>query len=73
MKAAVYYENGGPSVFRYEEVPDPACQPDSVVIEVQAVSIEGGDVLNRGRGALATNPHIVGYQCAGVILSLIHI
>jgi len=23
MKAAVYYENGAPSVFRYEEVPDP--------------------------------------------------
>jgi len=67
MKAAVYYETGPPSVFRYEEVPDPACAPDGVVIDVQAVSIEGGDTLNRGGGLMARTPHIVGYQCAGVI------
>jgi NADPH2:quinone reductase len=67
MKAAVYHETGPPSVFRYEEVPEPVCAPDGVVIEVEAVSIEGGDVLNRAGGALASNPHIVGYQCAGVI------
>jgi NADPH2:quinone reductase len=67
MKAAVYYETGPPDVFRYEEVPDPACPPDGVVIEVQAVSIEGGDVLHRAGGELAGRPHIVGYQCAGVV------
>ncbi len=27
MKAAVYYETGGPEVFRYEEVPDPVVRP----------------------------------------------
>ena len=27
MKAAVYYETGAPSVFRYEDVPDPPCHP----------------------------------------------
>jgi len=67
MKAAVYYEAGPPSVFRYEDVPDPACHPDGVLIDVKAVSIEGGDVLNRAGGELATRPHIVGYQCAGII------
>jgi NADPH2:quinone reductase len=67
MKAAVYYETGPPSVFRYEDVPDPVCAPDGVVIDVQAVSIEGGDTLNRGGGLMARTPHIVGYQCAGVI------
>jgi NADPH2:quinone reductase len=67
MKAAVYDQNGPPSVFRYEEVPDPACAPDAVVIEVRAISIEGGDVLHRARGPLASRPHIVGYQCAGVV------
>ena len=67
MKAAVYYENGPPSVFRYEDVADPRCGDGSVLIEVRAVSIEGGDTLNRAGGALATTPHIVGYQCAGVI------
>jgi NADPH2:quinone reductase len=67
MKAAVYYENGGPEVFRYEDVPDPLCRPRGVVIDVQAIGIEGGDVLNRAGGALASKPHIVGYNCAGVI------
>jgi NADPH2:quinone reductase len=67
MKAAVYYETGPPSVFRYEEVPDPACQPDGVLVDVKAVSIEGGDVINRAGGEMVSSPHIVGYQCAGVI------
>jgi NADPH2:quinone reductase len=67
MKAAVYYQTGAPEVFRYEEVPDPACAPDGVVIDVGAVSIEGGDTLNRLGGEMAGKPHIVGYQCAGVI------
>ncbi len=66
MKAAVYYETGGPEVFRYEDVDDPPCPPDGVLIDVQAVSIEGGDVLNRAGGAMASVPHIVGYQCAGL-------
>ena len=67
MKAAVYYETGDPDVFRYEDVPDPACQPGGVVIDVKAISIEGGDVLNRAGGEMPSRPHIVGYQCAGVI------
>jgi NADPH2:quinone reductase len=67
MKAAVYYEAGPPSVFRYEDVPDPVCHPGGVLVDVKAVSIEGGDVLNRAGGELASKPHIVGYQCAGII------
>jgi NADPH2:quinone reductase len=34
---------------------------------VKAVSIEGGDLLNRAGGEMASKPHIVGYQCAGTI------
>ncbi len=67
MKAAVYYETGPPSVFRYEDVPDPECGPGDVLIDVEAVSIEGGDTLNRGGGEMASTPHVVGYQCAGTI------
>jgi NADPH2:quinone reductase len=67
MKAAVYYEAGPPSVFRYEDVPDPECHPNGVLVDVKAISIEGGDTLNRAGGELASKPHIVGYQCAGVI------
>ena len=68
MKAAVYYENGPPSVLKYEDIADPECHPQGVVIRVEAVSIEGGDTLNRGGGALATEPHVVGYQAAGTIV-----
>ena len=70
MKAAVYYENGPPSVLRYEDVPDPSCESNGIVIRVEAVSIEGGDTLNRLGGALASKPHIVGYQAAGEIIEV---
>jgi NADPH2:quinone reductase len=70
MKAAVYYDNGDPGVLAYEEVADPPCHPKGVVIRVEAVSIEGGDILNRWRGALASRPHIVGYQAAGEIVEV---
>src|SRR5438874_11147587 len=67
MKAAVYYETGKPDVLRYEDVPDPPLHPKGVLIDVKAISIEGGDVLNRAGGEMPSKPHIVGYQCAGVI------
>ena len=70
MKAAVYYETGGPDVFRYEDVPDPACGPGDVLIRVEAVSIEGGDTLNRLGGEFTSVPHVVGYQCAGVVVEV---
>lgn len=68
MKAAVYYETGGPDVFRYEDLPDPTCRPSGLIIGIEAVSIQGGDLLHRQGGELATKPHVVGYQAAGTIL-----
>ncbi len=70
MKAAVYYENGPPSVLKYEDVADPQCAPNGIVIRVEAVSIEGGDTLNRQGGPLITKPHIVGYQAAGEVVQV---
>ena len=70
MKAAVYYENGPPSVLKYEDAPDPQSHPQAIIIRVEAVSIEGGDTLNRAGGALASHPHIVGYQAAGTIVDV---
>jgi NADPH2:quinone reductase len=67
MKAAVYYRTGPPEVLRYEDVADPVCASDGVLIDVEAISIEGGDVGNRARGEMAKVPHVVGYQCAGTI------
>ncbi len=70
MKAAVYYENGGPEVLKYEDFPDPDLHPRGVIIKVEAIAIEGGDTLNRWRGPLMTNPHVVGYQAAGEIVAV---
>ncbi|HSM95520.1 MAG TPA: zinc-binding alcohol dehydrogenase family protein [Rhizomicrobium sp.] len=70
MKAAVYYENGPPSVLKYEEVPDAKVFPGGVLIRVKAIAIEGGDTLNRLQGALMSKPHVVGYQAAGEIIEV---
>ena len=68
VKAAVYYEVGAPEVFRYEDVADPTAAAAGLLVRVEAVSIEGGDTLNRLQGAPGRFPHVVGYQCAGVVV-----
>ncbi|HWF01919.1 MAG TPA: zinc-binding alcohol dehydrogenase family protein [Caulobacteraceae bacterium] len=70
MKAAVYYETGAPDVLKYEDVADPQLHPAGVIIRVEAIAIEGGDVLNRFGGQMAARPHIVGYQAAGEIIAV---
>jgi NADPH2:quinone reductase len=70
MKAAVYHRTGPPEVLQYEDVPDPVPGPGEVLIRVEAVSIEGGDTLNRAGGIMPKTPHVVGYQCAGTIVGL---
>ena len=70
MKAAVYYETGAPEVLRYEDVADPVCFAQGIVIKVEAIAIEGGDVLNRFRGEMPARPHIVGYQAAGEVIEI---
>lgn len=67
MKAACFYEIGGPDVFKYEDVPDPEVRPGGLLIEVAAIGIQGGDLLHRQGGVLATTPHVVGYQASGVV------
>lgn len=67
MMAAVYDEAGSPNVLRYTEIPDPVITPGDVLISVEAISIEGGDLINR---RLRTPPHpswTIGYAAAGVI------
>ena len=70
MKAAVIYENGGPDVLRYEDVPDPECPDGCVLIDVEAISIEGGDLLARAGSPPPSTPHIVGYLCAGTVVEV---
>src|SRR5437867_6522284 len=70
MKAAVIYENGGPEVLSYEEVPDPECPDGCVLIDVEAISIEGGDLLARAGSPPPSVPHIVGYLAAGTVVEV---
>jgi NADPH2:quinone reductase len=70
MKAAVIYQNGGPEVLRYEEVPDPECPDGCVLIDVEAISIEGGDLLARAGSPPPSVPHIVGYLAAGTVVEV---
>src|SRR5438045_5848647 len=67
MKAGVIYENGGPDVLRYEDVPDPECPDGCVLIDVEAISIEGGDLLARAGSPPPSVPWIVGYLAAGTV------
>jgi NADPH2:quinone reductase len=67
MKAAVYDQLGGPEVLRYEEVAEPAVRKGGLVMEVKAIGLQGGDLINRREGELVTHPHIVGYQASGVV------
>lgn len=69
MKAAVYNHPGPPTVLNYADVPDPVCGPDAALISVEAISIEGGDLINR-RLTLQQSPWIVGYAAAGTIISV---
>ena len=67
MKAAVIYENGDPGMLRYEDVPDPECPDGFLVVDVESISIEGGDLLARAAGQLPAVPHVVGYLSAGTV------
>ncbi len=69
MKAAVYDNPGPPTVLRYADVPDPVCGPQDVLIAVEAISIEGGDLINR-RSTSQRSPWIVGYAAAGTIVAV---
>jgi NADPH2:quinone reductase len=70
VKAAAYTKTGGPEVLEYVDVPDPEVRPGGVIIEVEAVGIQGGDLLHRAGGVMVSKPHVVGYQAAGRIREL---
>jgi NADPH2:quinone reductase len=70
MMAAVIYENGSPDVLRYEDVPDPECPDGCVLIDVEAISVEGGDLLARAGSPPPSVPHVVGYLAAGAVLEV---
>ncbi|RVQ64597.1 zinc-binding alcohol dehydrogenase family protein [Croceicoccus ponticola] len=67
MKAVFYSENGGPEVMAYGDHPDPQVSDNTVLIRNEAISIEGGDLLNRLLSPPAEVPFVPGYQAAGIV------
>ena len=72
MKAVVFERTGGPEVLEYREVPDPACGPDDVIVNVRACGINHLDLwVRRGLPGISPQmPHILGNDIAGTIASL---
>ncbi|UXT84557.1 quinone oxidoreductase family protein [Agrobacterium tumefaciens] len=68
MKAAVYDQAGPPDVLSYRDVPDPTVGPDDVLIAIDAISIEGGDLMNRRSTQPPSGSWIVGYASSGRIV-----
>lgn len=70
MKAIYYTQNGGPEVMAYGDLPDPEVGPDSLLVRVEWISIEGGDLLNRLVTPPAHTPFVPGYQAAGTVVAV---
>lgn len=70
MKAAVYRHRGGPEVLSYETVPDPVPGETDLLIRVEAISIEGGDMVSRAQLDPGGQPKIVGYAAAGEVIAI---
>jgi NADPH2:quinone reductase len=57
-------------VLSYEERPDPVAGAGEILITVEAISIEGGDLLARAGVPPETTPYIGGYSAAGEVAAL---
>jgi NADPH:quinone reductase-like Zn-dependent oxidoreductase len=70
MKAAVYDVEGAPGVLKYVDIPDPVTGPDDILISVEAISIEGGDLINRRSTPPPRPSWVVGYAAAGTVVAV---
>ncbi|MBZ9559695.1 MULTISPECIES: zinc-binding alcohol dehydrogenase family protein [unclassified Modicisalibacter] len=70
MKAAYYDAPGGPEVLSYTDVEAPVCPEDGVLLRVEAISVEGGDLINRATAAPQAAGHVPGYAASGEIVEV---
>ena len=71
MKAAAIRNHGGPEEVRIEDVGEPECADDEIVLEVRSAGLNHLDIwVRKGRGAdEPTEPHILGSDAAGVVIA----
>ncbi len=69
MKAAVVTRFGGPEVLQFRDIPDPALQPDQVLVRVRALGLNFADIFARF-GVYPNTPKppfVPGLECAGEV------
>ncbi len=72
MKAMVFDRFGGPEVLEARELPDPACGPGEVIVDVRACGINHLDLWVRAGlpGLEPEMPHILGCDVVGVVSAI---
>ena len=73
MKAVQFAEYGGPEVLRVYDVPDPIPDPEDVLIQVKATTVNHLDLFQRdGSRPVPTLPFTPGLEAAGIALKDSH-
>ncbi len=70
MWAAAIDRNGGPEVLEYVCLPDPFCADDALLIDVEAICVEGADLAARALSAPPAPQHVVGAVAAGTVVAV---
>jgi NADPH:quinone reductase-like Zn-dependent oxidoreductase len=72
MRAATFREYGGPEVMRWEQLDDPACGRDEVIVRVRACGLNHSDLDSRAGSSRwpFTMPWVLGAEFAGSVVAV---
>lgn len=70
MQAVIYRRAGGPAVLEYVSVPRPVNRADELLIRVEAISIEGGELASRRLREPDESTRILGGAAAGTVVAV---
>lgn len=72
MRAVRFHAHGGPEQLRLEEVPDPACGPQDVLIRIRAAALNGFEpmILGKTTALVTPLPMIPGGDGCGEIVAV---
>jgi NADPH:quinone reductase-like Zn-dependent oxidoreductase len=71
MRAATFREYGGPEVMRWEQLDDPVCDRDEVIVRVRACGLNHSDLDSRAGSSRwpFTMPWVLGAEFAGSVVA----
>jgi len=72
MRAATFREYGGPEVMRWEQLDDPVCDRDEVIVRVRACGLNHSDLDSRAGSSRwpFTMPWVLGAEFAGSVVAV---